>query len=78
MLVAQQRWRLAFDMATFNVRPKARLDIDGIWDHIAEDSEAQADAFVDRLIAKITRLAGEPGLGRLRRDLMACIAKFSF
>ena len=34
-------------MSTYTVRPLARIDIDGIWDYIAEDSHMQADAFVD-------------------------------
>lgn len=65
-------------MSTFTVRPLALLDIDGIWDYIAEDSEAQADTFVDRMFTKFKLLAHEPGLGRLRDDLMPELHSFPF
>jgi toxin ParE1/3/4 len=65
-------------MPTVIVRPRARIDIDGIWEYIAEDSEAQADIFVDRLAAKFKLLAGNPELGRLRDDLMPQLRSFPF
>jgi plasmid stabilization system protein ParE len=43
-------------MARILRRPLAGADIDEIWDYIAEDSMVEADAWVDRLDAKL-RLA---------------------
>lgn len=63
-------------MPRFVVRPRARIDIDGIWDYIADDSEAQADAFVDRMAAKFKLLARQPELGRPRDDLMPNLRSF--
>lgn len=65
-------------MPRFVVRPRARIDIDGIWDYIAEDSVAQADAFVDRMTAKFKLLAHQPDLGRPRDDLMPNLRSFPF
>jgi toxin ParE1/3/4 len=65
-------------MPNVTVRPIARIDIDGIWDYIAEDSQAQADAFVDRMIVKFKLLAREPGLGRARDELMPGLQSFPF
>lgn len=56
-------------MAVIVRRPRAQDDIVEIWGYIADDSEAQADAFVDRLDAKFQLLARQPGLGRLREEL---------
>jgi toxin ParE1/3/4 len=74
----RQRWPAALKWPPFAVRPISRIDIDGIWDYIAEDSQAQADAFVDRIIMKFKLLALEPGLGRLRDDLMPELQSFPF
>ncbi len=64
-------------MPNIVLRPCARI-IDGIWDYIAEDSEAQADAFVDRMAAKFKLLARQPELGRMRDDLMTKLRSFPF
>jgi toxin ParE1/3/4 len=60
------------------VRPRARIDISEIWEYIAEDSEAQADIFVDRLAAKFELLAGRPELGRTRDELILQLRSFPF
>lgn len=65
-------------MSTVIVRPLARIDIGGIWEYIAENSEAQADIFVDRLAAKFKLLAGRPELGRMRDELMLQLRSFPF
>lgn len=65
-------------MSTVRVRPRARIDIGEIWDYIAEDSEDQSDAFVDRLDAKFKLLAQQPELGRMRDDLMTRLRSFPF
>jgi toxin ParE1/3/4 len=59
-------------------RLRARSDIAEIWDYISEDSEMQADAFVDRLGAKLQLLALRPGLGRLRDELFPGLRSFPF
>ena len=41
-------------------RPLAGADVDEIWDYIAEDSMVEADAWVDRLDAKLRLLASQP------------------
>jgi toxin ParE1/3/4 len=65
-------------MPHFVVRPRARIDIDGIWDYIADDSVAQADAVVDRMASKFKLLARQPDLGRPRNDLMPDLRSFPF
>lgn len=65
-------------MPSFLVRPRARIDIDAIWDYVAKDSVAQADALVDRLSAKFKLLANQPDLGRPRDDLMPNLRSFPF
>lgn len=65
-------------MPTVFVRPRARIDIGEIWDYIAEDSETQANTFVDRMSAKFKLLAQQPELGRMRDDLMTALRSFPF
>jgi toxin ParE1/3/4 len=65
-------------MPIVSIRPRARIDIAGIWEFIAEDSEAQADAFVDRFDAHFQLLARQPGLGRTRDELLAGLRSFPF
>lgn len=60
------------------VRPRAQADIEDIWDYIANDSVAQADAFVDRLSAKLQLLAMQPDIGRLRSELAPMLRSFPF
>lgn len=65
-------------MPSLVVRPRARIDIDGIWDYIAEDSVAQADAFVNRMTATFNLLGHQPEIGRKREDLMSNLRSFPF
>lgn len=58
------------------LRPRAQDDITDIWGYIADDSELQADAFVDRLDAKFQLLARQPGLGRVREELVPGLRSF--
>lgn len=60
------------------IRPRARIDIAEIRDYIADDSELQADAFVDRLDANFQLLAEQPGLGRHRDELAPGLRSFPF
>jgi toxin ParE1/3/4 len=59
-------------------RPLASADIGEIWDYIAEDSVAQADAWVDRLDIRLQLLATRPLMGRTRDDLSPGLRSLSF
>ena len=50
-------------------RPRVLSDLAEIWDYIADDSEARADAFVATIDAKFQTLAKQPGIGRMREEL---------
>ena len=43
--------------------PHAKIDLVEIWDYIADDSEARADAFVDMIDQKLQALVSSPGMG---------------
>jgi len=58
-------------MSVIIKRPRALSDLAEIWDYIADDSEARADAFVGTIDAKFQTLAKQPGIGRLRDELAA-------
>ncbi len=45
---------------------RAKADLAEIWDYIADDSEAQADAFIDAIDLKLLLLAEQPNIGRVR------------
>jgi toxin ParE1/3/4 len=51
------------------ISPRASADLIEIWSYIADDSVANADAFLDRLYQSIQALARQPGLGRHREEL---------
>jgi toxin ParE1/3/4 len=51
------------------ISPRASADLIEIWSYIADDSVANADAFIDRLYQSIQALARQPGLGRHREEL---------
>ena len=51
-------------------RPLAGADIAEIWDYIAEDSVGEADAWVDRLDAKLRLLSTQRMIGRARDELV--------
>ena len=50
-------------------RPLARIDLAEIWDYIADDNEAEADAFVETIDKKFQALAAQPNMGRKRDEL---------
>jgi toxin ParE1/3/4 len=58
-------------------RPRAKSDLVEIWDYIADDSEARADTFIDRIDQKFRTLAQRPLIGRLRDELAADLRSFS-
>jgi toxin ParE1/3/4 len=57
-------------------RPRARSDLSEIWDYIAADNEARADAFVDLIDQKFQTLASHPHLGRSRDELEEGLRSF--
>lgn len=59
-------------------RPLAAADIAEVWDYIAEDSEVQADAWVDRLDQTLRQLATQPRMGRARDELAPGLRSLPF
>ncbi|MFZ0929867.1 MAG: type II toxin-antitoxin system RelE/ParE family toxin [Syntrophobacteraceae bacterium] len=57
--------------------PRAKSDLVEIWDYIADDSEARADAFVDMIDQKLLALASNPGMGRSRNELAERLRSFA-
>ncbi|UFP97097.1 type II toxin-antitoxin system RelE/ParE family toxin [Gloeobacter morelensis MG652769] len=55
--------------------PRFIAELAEIWDYIADDSEAHADAFVDTIDQKIYALAEQPNMGRLRTNLICSASK---
>lgn len=55
---------------------RAADDLAEIWDYIADDSEAQADLFVDTIDRKLQLLAEQPNLGRSRPELAENMRSF--
>ena len=52
------------------VAPRARADLDAIWDHLVREtcSETVADQQVDAITVRFYLLAGHPYVGRARDD----------
>ncbi len=65
-------------MSKLRISPRARADLIEIWSYIADDSAANADAFIDKLFETMQLLAGKPGSGRHREELAPGMQSFSF
>ena len=63
-------------MPRLTLSPRSHADLIEIWSYIADDSEANADAFIDKLDAVLRMLAQQPGTGRRREDLAFGIRSF--
>lgn len=63
-------------MPVIRKSPRAKSDLIEIWEYIAEDGEARADAFIDRIDKKFRTLAQRPGIGRLRNELAEELRSF--
>ena len=63
-------------MSSIVLLPRAIGDLAEIWDYIADDSEARADAFIDLLDGKIHTLARRPHMGRAREELAEGLRSF--
>ena len=56
-------------MKRFILTPRARRDVNDIWDYIAADNIEAADQVLDALDKAIVKLAKNPGMGHWREDL---------
>lgn len=65
-------------MSQLRVSPRATADLLEIWSYIADDSVANADAFVDKLYETMQTLGHQPGLGRRREELAPGIQSFPY
>ena len=54
---------------TYRLSPQAKSELEAIGDHIAEDSPANAERFIERLTAKFVALGRHPRIGRARPEL---------
>lgn len=63
-------------MSQLRISPRASSDLIEIWSYIADDSVANADAFIDKMYETIELLASQPGSGRRREELAPGIQSF--
>jgi len=56
-------------MIAYDLHPQARLDLDDIWEFIAEDSLDAADKVIADILASTDRLVTFPNQGHKRPDL---------
>jgi toxin ParE1/3/4 len=64
-------------VAVIVLQPRAKADLSDIWQFIAEDSDDQADAFIDLIDQKFQLLAQQSGLGRRREELAEGLRSFA-
>jgi toxin ParE1/3/4 len=58
-------------MKAYVLSTGADLDLDEIWEYIAQDNIAAADRWIDKLFDAFDKLARSPGMGHKRGDLTA-------
>jgi plasmid stabilization system protein ParE len=63
-------------MSEFSFHPEAEIDLNEIWDFIAEDSIDAADRVRDKIFAAIQSLARTPHQGHRRGDLTSRPLRF--
>jgi antitoxin ParD1/3/4/toxin ParE1/3/4 len=56
-------------MRRFVLTPRARQDLNDIWDYIADDNIEAANRVLDALDTAMVKLAKNPGIGHQREDL---------
>ena len=56
--------------------PQAEIDIESIWQFIAEDNLRAADALIDRIEQALDMLAQNPFAGRARSELASKLRSF--
>jgi plasmid stabilization system protein ParE len=52
------------------------LDLDQVWESIAQDNINAADGWVEKLFAAFDALARNPGIGHARQDLTSETVRF--
>ena len=63
-------------MIAYDLHPQARVDLDEIWDFIAEDSLDAADAVIADILASIDALVTFPNQGHKRPALTSRPLRF--
>src|SRR5436190_16911324 len=63
-------------MADYFFSPEARLDLLEIWEYIAADNLDRADRVEGEILESISKLAKNPMIGHLRRDLTSKPVRF--
>jgi plasmid stabilization system protein ParE len=63
-------------MNRWSFHPEAVLDLEEIWDFIAEDSIDAADRVVAEILLCVENLTPFPDQGHRRRDLTSCPLRF--
>ena len=58
-------------MTQYILSEDAALDLDGIWEFIAEDSIDAADRWIGKLFDAFDAIGDAPGIGHKREDLTA-------
>ncbi len=56
-------------MSTYVLSEAAALDLETIWEYIAQDNLPAADRWIDKLFQAFETLARTPGIGHKREDL---------
>ncbi len=56
-------------MGRVTLTPRAEVDLDEIWLHVAADAPAAADRLVDQIVARLQTLADFPRLGPSRPEI---------
>ena len=62
----------------YRLSPQAKLELEEIGDHIAEDSPGNAKRFIERLTLKFEMLGRRPMIGRARPELRPDLRSFPF
>lgn len=64
-------------MSGYTLSPRARADVDGIWDYTAARwTEAQAVSYIQQIKAAVETIASQPGLGRSCDDVRVGYFKY--
>ena len=65
-------------MSKLRIRPRASEDLIEIWSYFADDSVANADAFIDKFCETLNVAAPSAWLGHQRADLAPELQSFPF
>jgi toxin ParE1/3/4 len=56
-------------MGQFILTEQAALDIDDIWEYVADSNIEAADKVISELYVAMRKLSDQPGMGRVRLEL---------